>query len=141
MVEALQLKEGDEVAVRIAGERDFEIGRDQSRERALERIKASPSACPLTGDLIATRQTRVNVPLLDTNVLIYAFTDDPRAARAWQLLSEPFILSVQALNEFANVARRKLGMNWTEIQGAIGDISTLATAIMPLDRECNFIGS
>ncbi|MBW9063934.1 PIN domain-containing protein [Rhizobium herbae] len=83
----------------------------------------------------------MNVPLLDTNVLIYAFTDDPRAARAWQLLSEPFILSVQALNEFANVARRKLGMNWTEIQGAIGDISTLATAIMPLDRECNFIGS
>jgi predicted nucleic acid-binding protein len=81
----------------------------------------------------------VNVPLLDTNVLVYAFTDDPRAARARQLLSEPFILSVQALNEFANVARRKLGMNWAEIESAIGDISTLATAIVPLDRECNLL--
>ncbi|CAN7186688.1 PIN domain-containing protein [Pararhizobium sp. LjRoot238] len=78
-------------------------------------------------------------PLLDTNILIYAFTGDPRAARAQQLLSEPFILSVQALNEFANVARRKLGMNWAEIQSAIGDISTLATEIVPLDRECNLL--
>lgn len=78
-------------------------------------------------------------PLLDTNILIYAFTDDPRAARAQQFLSEPFILSVQALNEFANVARRKLGMNWAEIQSAIGDISTLATEIVPLDRECNLL--
>lgn len=46
VVEALQLKEGDEVAVRIAGERDFEVGRDQSRERALERIKAFAKRLP-----------------------------------------------------------------------------------------------
>jgi predicted nucleic acid-binding protein len=58
----------------------------------------------------------VTAPLLDTNILVYAFTDDPRSARAQALLSEPFILSVQALNEFANVARRKLCMDWAEIQ-------------------------
>jgi predicted nucleic acid-binding protein len=81
----------------------------------------------------------VIAPLLDTNVLVYAFTDDLRSARAQTLLSEPFILSVQALNEFANVARRKLRMNWAEIQSAIGDISALATAIVPLDRECNLL--
>ena len=76
-------------------------------------------------------------PLLDTNILIYAFTDDRRAAKSHVLLSKPFILSVQALNEFANVARRKLGMNWAEIQAATDDLCTLATAIMPLDREFN----
>ncbi|KQY19932.1 PIN domain-containing protein [Rhizobium sp. Root482] len=76
-------------------------------------------------------------PLLDTNILIYALTDDRRAAQAHLLLSKPFIISVQALNEFANVARRKLGMNWAEIQAATDDICTLATAIVPLDRECN----
>lgn len=39
VAEALELKEGDEVAVRIAGDRVFEIERDDSRERAIERIR------------------------------------------------------------------------------------------------------
>ncbi|MCW0000468.1 PIN domain-containing protein [Pararhizobium sp. YC-54] len=79
----------------------------------------------------------MTAPLLDTNILVYAFTDDLRSATAQTLLSEPFILSVQALNEFANVAWRKLGMNWAEIRLAIGDLGTLATAIVPVDKECN----
>ncbi|WP_426228904.1 PIN domain-containing protein [Pararhizobium sp. DWP3-4] len=81
----------------------------------------------------------MTAPLLDTNILVYAFTDDPRSAVAQVLLSEPFILSVQALNEFANVARRKLGMNWVEIRLAIGDLSALAAAIVPIDKECNLL--
>jgi antitoxin MazE len=40
VVEALELKEGDEVEVRVVGERDFDIARDRSRERALKRIQA-----------------------------------------------------------------------------------------------------
>jgi antitoxin MazE len=40
VVEALKLKEGDEVEVLVAGERAFDIARDRSRERALKRIKA-----------------------------------------------------------------------------------------------------
>ena len=39
VVEALQLKEGDRIEVRIAGDREFEIERDRSRERALERLR------------------------------------------------------------------------------------------------------
>ena len=38
---ALELKEGDEVTVRLAGTRAFEIERDESRDRAFERIRAS----------------------------------------------------------------------------------------------------
>ena len=40
IVEALKLKEGDEVDVCVAGERAFDIALDRSRERALKRIKA-----------------------------------------------------------------------------------------------------
>jgi antitoxin MazE len=39
VVEVLKLKEGDEVDIRVAGERVFDISLDRSRERALERIK------------------------------------------------------------------------------------------------------
>lgn len=39
VVEALDLKEGDEIAIQIAGERAFDLERDRSRERALERIR------------------------------------------------------------------------------------------------------
>jgi antitoxin MazE len=39
VVEALELKEGDEVEVRVAGRRAFDLDRDKSRERALARLK------------------------------------------------------------------------------------------------------
>lgn len=39
VVEALDLKEGDEIAIQIAGERAFDVERDRSREKALERIR------------------------------------------------------------------------------------------------------
>jgi len=56
---------------------------------------------------------------LDSNVLVYAFTSDPRAVAAQGLLERGCATSVQGLNEFANVARRKLGMNWEEIREAL----------------------
>ena len=39
VVEALELKEGDDVEIQIAGARAFEVGRDQSRQRALARLR------------------------------------------------------------------------------------------------------
>jgi antitoxin MazE len=38
VVEALDLKEGDEIEISVAGKRDFKVARDQSKERALEAI-------------------------------------------------------------------------------------------------------
>ena len=55
---------------------------------------------------------------LDTNVLIYAFTDDPRNQKAQELLGKGCVIGVQVLNEFTNVARRKLGMTWEELREA-----------------------
>ncbi len=39
VVEALELKEGDEIEIRVAGQRAFEVGRDESRKRALENLR------------------------------------------------------------------------------------------------------
>jgi antitoxin MazE len=39
VVEALELKEGDQIAIRIAGDRTFEVSRDKGRERALARLR------------------------------------------------------------------------------------------------------
>jgi antitoxin MazE len=46
VVEALELKEGDEVEVHVVGDRAFGIDRDRSRERALERIRAFRKRLP-----------------------------------------------------------------------------------------------
>jgi antitoxin MazE len=41
VVEMLDLKEGDEVEVRVADRRTFDVDRDRSRERALTHIRAA----------------------------------------------------------------------------------------------------
>ncbi len=39
VVEALDLKEGDRIEIKVAGVREFEIRRDPARERALARLR------------------------------------------------------------------------------------------------------
>jgi len=39
VVEALDLKEGDQIEIRIAGEREFEVTRDRSKEEAIARLR------------------------------------------------------------------------------------------------------
>jgi antitoxin MazE len=39
VVKALELKEGDDIEVRVAGEKAFEVSRDESRRRALETLR------------------------------------------------------------------------------------------------------
>ena len=39
VVEALGLKEGDQIEIRIADKRVFEVGRDETRQRALARLR------------------------------------------------------------------------------------------------------
>lgn len=70
---------------------------------------------------------------LDSNVVIYAFCDDPRNALAEELLGRGCEISVQVLNEFTNVARRKLGFPWAEITDAVEAITILSRAVHPLD--------
>jgi predicted nucleic acid-binding protein len=72
---------------------------------------------------------------VDSNVLVYAFTSDPRAVTAQSVLERGCTTSVQGLNEFANVARRKLRMTWTEVAEALAAIRTVCRTIVPIDIE------
>lgn len=59
-------------------------------------------------------------PFLDTNVVLYAFRQgDSRTRKAEALLAEGGAISVQVLNEFVAVARRKLNRRWEEIRHAL----------------------
>lgn len=58
-----------------------------------------------------------NKDFFDTNVLIYAVAkNDPRALKVEALLASGGTISVQSLNEFVSVARRKLAMSWKEVK-------------------------
>lgn len=60
-------------------------------------------------------------PFLDTNILVYAcLSDDPRRLTAERLLIVGGTVSVQVLNELANVARGKLKWPWADIDAVLG---------------------
>jgi predicted nucleic acid-binding protein len=72
----------------------------------------------------------------DTNVLIYAVgKNDPRASRAEALLAGGGIVSIQSLNEFVSVARRKLGMPWKEVKEMLDIISVLCPDPVPISLD------
>lgn len=52
---------------------------------------------------------------LDTNVLVYWLQDSERAKIVDVLLERRCVISVQVLNELANVMRKKSPMNWSEL--------------------------
>ena len=60
---------------------------------------------------------------IDTNVLIYWVDDSARADTVEQLLAGESVISVQVLNEFANVLRKKRAM-------ALADIQTLSNTLI-----------
>ena len=68
---------------------------------------------------------------IDTNVLIYWVDDSARADVVEQLLAQEAVISVQVLNEFANVLRRKRSM-------ALPDIEALCTTLID---TCNVVDS
>ena len=62
----------------------------------------------------------------DTNVLLYLASGDPaKAGRAEELVGDGGTINVQVLNEIANVARRKMGMSWTELRAFLTTIRAL----------------
>jgi predicted nucleic acid-binding protein len=72
----------------------------------------------------------------DTTILIYSISsEEPRAAVAEKLLAGGGWISVQVLNEFAVVARRKLNMSWEEIREALLAIRALCESPTPLSTE------
>lgn len=76
-----------------------------------------------------------NEAFFDTNVLVYlADEDSERSVRTEELLAGGGIISMQVLNEFASVARRKMGMSWVETREFL-DIFRATLNVVPLTIE------
>lgn len=79
-------------------------------------------------------------PFIDTNVLIYlASSHGAKADQAEEILKEGGTISVQVLNEFASVARRKLGMAWSETHVFLSTFRELLT-VVPMTEEIHVAG-
>lgn len=64
----------------------------------------------------------------DTNIIIYlASADTAKADRAERLVADGGTISVQVLNEIANVARRKMQMSWDDTRGFLSMVRGLLT--------------
>lgn len=72
----------------------------------------------------------------DTNVLVYSVGQhDPRTGLAEALLAGGGVVSVQILNEFASVARRKLRLSWDEVVDAVAAVRILCPSPVPITIE------
>jgi predicted nucleic acid-binding protein len=71
----------------------------------------------------------------DTNILVYAQQAGGKADRARALLAGGGKLSVQVLNEFTAVSRRKQGKEWREIGEAISDLLALVDPPLALTLD------
>ncbi|HEX3973693.1 MAG TPA: PIN domain-containing protein [Stellaceae bacterium] len=62
----------------------------------------------------------------DTNVLLYlASGNTTKADRAEELIASGGAISVQVLNEIANVGRRKMTLSWTDLHAFLGMFRSL----------------
>ena len=77
---------------------------------------------------------------IDTNILLYLLSEDSnKADRAETIVRAGGTISVQVLNELANVTHRKLAMSWMEINEFLSLIRSLCS-IEPLTIETHDMG-
>jgi predicted nucleic acid-binding protein len=72
----------------------------------------------------------------DTNILVYAFADDPKKQTAVTLLDQALeqgcVISAQVLGELTNVARRKLKASWEQVAEISAYVREIFTTILPV---------
>ena len=70
----------------------------------------------------------------DTNIVVYAFDDEEKSDIALAAL-DGAIISVQVLNEFANVCLRKLHYDQATLDGLIADIRSKVSQVVAVKEE------
>jgi predicted nucleic acid-binding protein len=76
----------------------------------------------------------------DTNVLVYLMLhDDAKADAAERLVASGGTISVQVLNEIANVARRKRQRSWAEVRSLLQTLQDMLT-VEPLTLGSHVLG-
>ena len=72
---------------------------------------------------------------IDTSVLIYAQGAGPKSDIARDVMLAGGVISVQVLNEFAAVLRRKLRQDWPGIAAAVADVRAALDPVRPIGVE------
>lgn len=72
---------------------------------------------------------------LDTNILVYAQGSGVKCEVARRAILAGGVISVQVLNEFAAVLRRKFGFEWDVIIEALADLQTALDPVRPISIE------
>jgi predicted nucleic acid-binding protein len=72
---------------------------------------------------------------IDCNVLVYAYSTDPRRDRALAVVAAGGTISVQVLNEFTNVLRKKQKIAWPVIESAIAAIRLRFPEVAPVTAD------
>ena len=77
---------------------------------------------------------------LDSNIVLYLASEDlAKADRAQELVAEGGTISVQVLNEIANVSRRKMGLSWAETRNFLSMIRGLLE-VEPVTIDIHNVG-
>ena len=77
---------------------------------------------------------------IDTNVLVYLASGDPvKADRTEKVIADGGTISVQVLNELANVAHRKMRLSWPETYALLSTIRALLP-VQPITVETHETG-
>jgi len=77
---------------------------------------------------------------LDSNIVLYLASEDlAKADRAQELVAEGGTISVQVLNEIANISRRKMGLSWAETRNFLLMIRGLLE-VEPITIEIHDVG-
>ena len=69
---------------------------------------------------------------IDTNVLIYAQGTGARSETARRVVLAGGVISVQVLNEFAAVLRRKFRLDWAVVADALADVRAALGPVPPI---------
>ena len=77
---------------------------------------------------------------LASNIVLYLASEDLlKADRAQELVAEGGTISVQVLNEIANISRRKMGLSWAETRNFLLMIRGLLK-VEPITIEIHDVG-
>ncbi|MGY8637753.1 PIN domain-containing protein [Bradyrhizobium sp. 14AA] len=72
---------------------------------------------------------------LDTNILVYAQQTGTKATISRDLIDQGGTISVQVLNELANVLCKKQGRSWRDIELLFDDIDNTLDPALPLTAK------
>jgi predicted nucleic acid-binding protein len=72
---------------------------------------------------------------LDTSLLVHAQCAGRKGDAARDTLRAGGVVSVQVLNEFAAVLRRKLRLDWPSIAAAVADVRAVLDPVRPIGIE------